>query len=165
MKIQSMGIRYNFCMRRENLPVAIFTLIALSALTVILLIITAPPRADLSNFIAYATIQPAKITLVPETISGEIDPYQPTPTPTPKPGEITIPGVVQVNGTEGTGLRFRQSPDLEGEELFMGFDTEVFNVLDGPRQADGYTWYFLAAVNDANRKGWAVSQFLMVIPE
>lgn len=148
-----------------NKPAAFFTFFVLCALAAAWLILTAPPQVDLSNFIAYATIQPAKANFEMQEISLEIDPYKPTPTPTPKPGEITINSVVQVNGTEGTGLRFRQNPSLGSTELFMGFDTEAFDVLDGPRQADGYTWYFLAAVNDANRKGWAVSQFLKVIPQ
>lgn len=151
-------------MRKEFAPAAVFTFLLLTTILVVLLVVTAPPRAELNNFIAFATILPESATLEPNGFIGVVDPYQPTPTPTAKPGEILTESVVQVHGTEGTGLRFRQSPGLDGVELFMGFDTEVFNVLDGPRQADGYTWYYLAAVNDANRKGWAVSQFLTTIP-
>lgn len=160
-----LGISYNFFMRKEFAPAAIFTVLLLSAILVVLLVITAPPRADRENFIAFATILPMPSTQERDEFIGGVDPYQPTPTPTARPGEILIDSVVQVHGTEGTGLRFRQSPGLSGVELFMGFDTEVFNVLDGPRQADGYTWYYLAALNDANRKGWAVSQFLTNISQ
>lgn len=152
-------------MRKEFAPAAIFTVLLLTTLLIILLVITAPPRAQMDNFIAYATILPEPSTLEPVGFSDGVDPYRSTPTPTAQPGEILQESVVQVHGTDGVGLRFRQSPGLDGVELFMGFDTEAFNVLDGPRQADGYTWYYLAAVNDANRKGWAVSQFLTTISQ
>lgn len=152
-------------MRNISTSAVTFTVLLLVTITIALLVITAPPKAEMDNFIAYATIIPESATLAPNTFVGDVDPYQPTPSPTPKPGEIAVNAVVQVHGTEGTGLRFRQSPSLNGQELFMGFDTEVFNVIDGPRQADGYTWYYLAAVNDVNRKGWAVSQFLSNIEQ
>ena len=137
--------------------------VGLLVLAALLVYLTAPLPPDPANTVALATIIPNP-TRAYQAKPIENDPYVPTPTPTPAPGQIGIGAVVQVTGTEGIGLRFRASPSLNGKEVFMGFDTEAFNVLDGPRQADGYTWYFLASVNNDTRSGWAVSTYLTSLP-
>jgi len=53
---------------------------------------------------------------------------------------------------------------LTGTPVFMGFDTEVFLVQDGPREADGYVWWYLVAPYDQARAGWAAANFLTYIP-
>ena len=53
---------------------------------------------------------------------------------------------------------------MNSDQLFLGYDAEVFVVKDGPRQADGYTWYYLVAPYDDTRAGWAASNFLNIIP-
>ena len=113
----------------------------------------------------------AKVTNIPVPSSTpaaqpkpSYDPYPPTPTPTLLPGQIGIGAIVQITGTQGEGLRIRSDPGLNGKQLFLGFDTEAYTVQDGPREVDGYTWYYLAAINDQQRTGWAASNFLTVIP-
>ncbi len=96
-----------------------------------------------------------------------------TPSPTPpvtltastlSGGEgIVIGAYVQISGTEGQGLRLRAAPGLDGALLFLGYDAEVYQVRDGPRQADGYTWWYLVAPYDETRAGWAAADFLTVI--
>jgi len=88
----------------------------------------------------------------------------PTGTPTPQPGAIAIGVYVQITGTEGEGLRLRAAPGLDSKPLFLGYDSEVFQVADGPQQADGYTWWYLTAPYDQTRSGWAVQDYLTVIP-
>ena len=46
---------------------------------------------------------------------------------------------------------------------FLGAESEVFQVKDGPRSADSLTWWYLVAPYDANRNGWAAADFLAVI--
>jgi hypothetical protein len=46
---------------------------------------------------------------------------------------------------------------------FLGLEAEVFQVSDGPRQVDGYTWWFLVAPYDASVQGWAVANYLAVV--
>jgi hypothetical protein len=134
----------------------------LSIIAILLILVTAPAPANPQNIIALATVIPNP--KIEEAINLPAnDPYLPTPTPSPAPGQISIGSVVQVTNTEGVGLRFRAQPSLVGKEVFMGFDTEAFKVVDGPRQADGYTWYFLASINNENRNGWAVSNYLVSI--
>jgi hypothetical protein len=58
-------------------------------------------------------------------------------------------------------LRLRSEPGLNGVVRFLGLESEVFQVKDGPRQVDDYTWWFLVAPYDASIQGWAVGNFLV----
>ena len=71
---------------------------------------------------------------------------------------------MQITGTDGEGLRIRSEPGLTGNPDFLGFDSEVFIVKDGPQLVDGYTWWYLVAPYDDTRAGWAASDFLSYIP-
>ena len=81
-------------------------------------------------------------------------------TPTPQPNVIAVGGYVQISGTNGEGLRLRDAPGLNSNHLFLGFDTEVYQVTEGPEDLDGYTWWHLRAPYDETRTGWAASDFL-----
>ncbi|MFN2297222.1 MAG: hypothetical protein ACK2UB_00125 [Anaerolineales bacterium] len=95
-------------------------------------------------------------------------PIPPTPEPTPifsptaalptvMPGTIGVGGMVEV--TED-GLRLRDAPSLSGLILNQASAHELFTVVDGPRTADGYTWWLLQGVYDTSRQGWAVENYL-----
>lgn len=86
-----------------------------------------------------------------------------TPPPPPPDGEIAVGSFVQISGTGGDGLRLRTEPGLSSEVRFLGLDSEVFEVRDGPREIDGYTWWHLVAPFEENRNGWAVSGYLSVV--
>ena len=88
------------------------------------------------------------------------DPFAPTIAPT----GIAIGNYVQISGTEGEGLRIRSQPGLNGEPQFLGYDSEVFIVQDGPREADGFVWWYLVAPYDETRVGWAAADFLSYVP-
>jgi hypothetical protein len=124
---------------------------------------TAPPAPDMSGLLAVVTIIPAPSVTPAPAVTATFDPYAPTPTVVP--GQISIGAYVQISGTQGQGLRIRSQPGLNSEQLFLGFDTEVYTVVDGPREVDDYTWYSLVAINDQARTGWAASNFLTVIPK
>jgi len=124
---------------------------------------TAPPAPQLSGLLAVVTIIPAPSATPAPVATATFDPYAPTPTIVA--GQISIGTYVQISGTQGEGLRIRSQPGLDGKQLFLGFDTEVYTVVDGPREVDSYTWYYLAAINDQTRTGWAASNFLTVIPK
>jgi len=98
-----------------------------------------------------------------------------TPTPWPSPtftpsrsaretGGIAVGQFVQVQGTQGLGLRVREGPGLQRRVLFLARETEVFRVVDGPVEADGHVWWYLAAPYAESRRGWAVQDFLQVLP-
>ncbi|HIE38560.1 MAG TPA: SH3 domain-containing protein, partial [Anaerolineae bacterium] len=83
----------------------------------------------------------------------------PVPTPTVSP-EIAVGRYVQVAGTEGAGVSLRQDPDVNSPRLGVGYEGEVFIVLDGPRQVGGYVWWLVCDPEDEARQGWAVGNYL-----
>jgi hypothetical protein len=95
--------------------------------------------------------------------------FRPSPTPklelsTPAPNaQIKVGDYVQITGTGGDGLRVRSGAGIQNAPLFLGMESEVFQVTDGPKEADGITWWFLVAPYDENRKGWAASNYLAVV--
>jgi len=110
---------------------------------------------------------PADLTMIPAPTSTSnapatptIDPFAPSPTPT----GLAIGNYAQITGTEGQGLRIRATPGLDGESVFLGYDSEVFAIQDGPQTVDGYVWWYLVAPIDDTRAGWAASDFLSYIP-
>ncbi len=110
---------------------------------------------------------PADLTLIPASTStssapptATIDPFAPSATPT----GLALGNYVQITGTEGQGLRIRSKPGLDGESVFLGYDSEVFVIKDGPQTVDGYVWWYLVAPYDDTRAGWAASDFLTFIP-
>jgi hypothetical protein len=116
---------------------------------------------------------PAALTVIPAPSSTpRRAPPTLTPTPafsyaataTPLPGAFALNVYVQISGTEGQGLHLRALPGLDSAPLDLGYDAEVFQITAGPQQADGYTWWYLTAPYDRARAGWAVQDFLSVIP-
>jgi hypothetical protein len=143
--------------------VAVGIAIALLVLTFVWLEWTLPPAAG-GNLLAVLTVIPAPTGTPVPAPTATWDPSLPTPTPVALPGQISLGAYVQIKGTGGQGLHIRSSPGLNSDQLFLGYDAEVFVVKDGPRQADGYTWYYLVAPYDDTRAGWAASNFLNIIP-
>ncbi len=132
----------------------------LLAVTVVSIGWTRPRQPGEQGFV------PADITVIPHPT------HTPTPAPTPTPGgtasapqgQIGIGAYVQITGTEGAGLRIRSAPGLNSDTVFRGEESETFKVKDGPKQADGYTWWYLVAPYDETRAGWAAADFLAVVP-
>lgn len=90
----------------------------------------------------------------------------PSPTATLDPekyGGIGIGQYVQINGTGGDGLRLRSGAGIENPPLFLGFESEVFLVQEGPKDAGGMIWWLLTSPTDDTRKGWASAKFLTLI--
>lgn len=112
---------------------------------------------------------PAVMTLIPGPTSTPLIPptatisLLPVPTSTAMPNTIAVNVYVMITGTEGSGLRMRSAPGLQSEQLFLGNDSEVFKVKDGPVLADELTWWYLEAPYDVSRVGWAASNYLTVV--
>ncbi len=109
----------------------------------------------------------AGLTLIPAPT------HTPTPLPTsvistatPTPGAVLPPGTigvgayVKVGRTQGAGLRMRAEPGTDAAVDFVAMDDEVFLVVGGPVEADGYTWWQLRAPYDQTRTGWSAQDFL-----
>ena len=121
-------------------------------------------QPDLTPVSSALTLIPAPTStprLTPLTPAAETP--IPLPSPTLLPGQIA-PGVyVQITGTGGDGLRLRPEPGLSGQPIALGYETEVFQVIDGPRLLDDLTWWLLVSPYDVARSGWAVADYLTVI--
>lgn len=116
-------------------------------------------RAQFDKISAVVTVIPAPTmtptiplshTSTPETTSIEIN-------------GISIGKFVQISGTGGDGLRLRAGPGKDFAPLFLGFESEVFEVKDGPKFSDGITWWYLATPYDKTRSGWAAADYLKVV--
>ena len=125
----------------------------------------------------WLTTPPASpIVEQPTAILTIIPPPTPTPrnsTPTPfltatptdaplvfGPGGFTLGSYVQIAGTSGDGLNIRSEAGLNSTVLFLGLDSEIFEVRDGPVEADGFNWWLLVTPIDESRAGWAADAFL-----
>ena len=120
---------------------------------------TAPPATAIMHVIPLPSPTPTAPTSTP---SPDVTPTSPI-SPGVGSGDISIGAFVQVAGTGGDGVRLRLEPGLNGEVRFLGLESEVFHVKDGPQQADGYTWWFLVAPYDESVQGWAVANFLLLV--
>jgi hypothetical protein len=108
---------------------------------------------------------PADLTIIPPSTSTLSPTVVPTVVLTSTPqGQIGIGAYVQITGTQGAGLRIRKDPGQNGDTVFVGEEEETFEVKDGPKQADGYTWWYLVAPYDSTRAGWAAADFLAGVP-
>ena len=140
---------------------AIFFAGILTLTTVVLIGWTAPRPVSGVGFV------PADLTVIPVPTAtfntpptATLDPFAPTPTQ----AGVTLGAYVQITGTAGEGLRIRSAPGLNAESAFLGYDSEVFIVRDGPQNADGYVWWYLVAPYDDKRAGWAAADYLTYIP-
>lgn len=99
-------------------------------------------------------------TPIPPTL-----PPRPTITPTPKPTptptvptKITVGGYVKVVGAEADQLSYRSGPGLNYARLALLKDGTILKVLEGPEEADGYTWWRLQ--DKDGFIGWAAEDWL-----
>ncbi len=109
---------------------------------------------------------PADVTIIVPSTATPGPTMIPTPagTTTPAAGQIAVGAYVQIKGTEGAGLRIRSDAGLSSDTVFRGEEAETFLVKDGPKQSDGYTWWYLVAPYDSTRAGWAAADFLAAVP-
>jgi hypothetical protein len=140
---------------------AIGVALLLGVLTLALAFLYRPPGpSGISR--AVVTLIPASTATPQVTAESTLaSPY--IPTATAMVGEVTLGAYVQITGTEGLGLRMRATPGLNGQDLFLSYDSEVFQVTEGPQELDGHTWWRLVAPYDETRAGWAVADYLALV--
>jgi hypothetical protein len=127
---------------------------------------------EISSPVARGEVLPASLftpTLPPEVLSATTPrsalvlagPTLATVAISPTPIAITVGRDVLVLGVGPDGLNIRDTPGVSGTTiLFRGDEGERFRVVDGPLQADGFTWWRLQSAADPARTGWAASNYL-----
>jgi hypothetical protein len=107
------------------------------------------------------TFATATSTEEPSTATPTLSPTS-TAQATQEPGEaraISVGMLVEVYGTEGEGVRIREAPGLASEVKLLGLDSEVFQVVAGPAEMDGFAWWSVQNPYDPTKSGWAVADF------
>ncbi len=141
-----------------TLPVGVLVLIAALWYLIIAPGGKAPPRVTPTPAIT-ATPWP---TVTPMVVVAPTETVQPTAAATPKPTTIAIGARVQVAGTGASKLRVRQGPGTNTATLRFVPDGTQFVVVDGPTDANGFTWW---KIDDQNGLvGWAAVQYLQLVP-
>ena len=118
-----------------------------------------------------AEVPTAAVTLIPApTLTLVIPtalPQTPTATidipPSPLPGVLGPGAIVQITGTGGTGLNLRETPGLDSKIQYLGLETEVFTIVEGPVEKDGLVWWRLVGFSDETRSGWGASNYLTIV--
>ncbi len=116
-------------------------------------------------------INPTAIVTVIEAPTATSIPRETwVPTPTPEvsavpetPGGLSVGEYAQIYGTDGDGLRIRSGPGQTYAVNFIGLDSEVFLIITGPEESDGYVWWHLEAPYDEGRNGWAAENYLRIV--
>ncbi len=151
-------------MNRRWVLILIFLFVALSilAMTYIALYLFAKETKSPAPVAVIAEIEAPTAT---EIIRATFEPTI-TPIPTLSPQdllEIHVGGYAQISGTDGDGLSIRSGPATTYAVNFVGLDAELFKVVDGPMEADGYTWWKVEAPYDSSRNGWCVQNYLSLV--
>jgi hypothetical protein len=86
-----------------------------------------------------------------------------TPEATSPPTAIGPSALVVVQGTKGAGLNLRQQPTTYAKVVSNAREETVLTVLEGPKEADGYTWWRVRAPDGT--EGWVASEWLVLKTE
>lgn len=126
--------------------------------TPIFVVITATPTLGPS---VEGTVPPvAGVSPTPEGITTP----EMTPTTAGLTTAIAVGNTITIVGTGGDGLAVRQGPGTDYQHIFVANDGDQFEVQDGPREANGYTWWYIVDTQNPDRFGWAVADFMQVVP-
>jgi len=123
--------------------------------TPIFVVITSTPTLGAEEGAASGT-EAAPATATPTSLPVA------TETPDVAANPVQVGSTIEINGTDGSGLAVRQGPGVNYTYFFVANDGDVFLVEDGPRDADGYTWWYISDPNNADRTGWAVEDWMTV---
>ena len=94
----------------------------------------------------------------PPTTEAVVIPTEDPNAPTPTPTRVIIR--MQINGTAGSGVYLRGTPDTTGEEVQVLDDLTILTILDDidKVEANGYTWVKVRTLGGT--EGWVVDIFL-----
>jgi hypothetical protein len=114
------------------------------------------PTATVFVVTPTATLVPRPTFTVPPdvTAAAESPTEEPIATAAPPPDTIAVGGYVRV--VAPVGLSFRQTASPEGALIEVLNTSAVLEVIGGPQQAAGYTWWQLRKLDDG-QEGWSAA--------
>ncbi len=102
---------------------------------------------------ATSTPPPVEVpTLEPVPVVEEVV-EDPNPT-----GGFVVGGQVKVTGTENSGVNMREGTGLTFAIVELLTDETVIEIIGGPTEADGYTWWQVRLAD--GQEGWLVQDFI-----
>jgi hypothetical protein len=124
------------------------------------------------NFAAPTATLQIIVPTATEDIPPTATPYvAPTETPLPQAtagalqpgGPISVGSRVVIVDTGGNGLNFRREPTTSAEKIRSLPDGNIYEVVGGPQDGGGYTWWQLKDPSDGTI-GWGVQNYLRLAP-
>ena len=76
------------------------------------------------------------------------------------PGVFRLEMLVLVKGTGHVGLRMRKNPGINEEILFLADEGETLKIIDGPNMIDNQIWWGLISIDNPQKSGWSVQDYL-----
>ena len=67
---------------------------------------------------------------------------------------------VHIFKTDGDGLIIRSSAGFTGIPIYLGLEREEFEIIEGPKIIDSEIWWRIASIEDPQKVGWAVQDYL-----
>jgi hypothetical protein len=105
-----------------------------------------------------SAVSTAAVPSSPATVPSPVrTPIFPTATtiPSPTPLVLHVGGAAVIANTQGTPLRARQEPSTKARAVGGFKEGERVRIVEGPVDADGYTWWRLEGESGA---GWSAQQ-------
>jgi hypothetical protein len=104
--------------------------------------------------------QPAISTPASEAVAAAPEQPATDEAPAALSEELLLGALVNVTGTAGLGLNMRVDAGTEHAHVKVLFEGLSVQIVDGPKAADGHTWWQVR--DEAGVVGWVVAQFLML---
>ncbi|MGB1285902.1 MAG: hypothetical protein ACPG7F_05155 [Aggregatilineales bacterium] len=127
---------------------------------------TIPGAAGSSN--SGNPVTPGTVVIAGEQAPDTLQMSGPTLPPvvfSPTPQLITVGSQVQVDGVGTNQLNVRERAGrIDSEVVFLAPLGTTYNIVAGPAQADGFTWWQIQNPLNVSETGWAASNYLVVPP-
>jgi hypothetical protein len=120
-----------------------------------------PATVELAPTATIQVVEPTAAEQEPPTPTVTLPTEEIGETPPPAPPTEIGPGTtVVVTGTGGRGLNLRADPSVSGRLVAGVPDGTELEVLAGPQDGDGFTWWQVRAPD--GKEGWAAADWLVL---
>ncbi len=75
-------------------------------------------------------------------------------------GVVAVGMKIKVKGTGNEGLRMHSVAGIDQQTMFVAQEGESFQIIDGPKVTDSLIWWKIQSLNDPERSGWSVQDYM-----